>query len=283
MCDRNLKEGNGCVLLFYKISGFFAVSGVSSKRVHNMVLHRFVAMEGQLFRAMCLALLMNSVLPSVASETNHLTPEADFTATIPKSGLERNVEKVFSLGPSDRVQVIDETASAVYLPQKSGTNEDNSSGQYGTAYLFLNGTCDFDKTIQLKDAFPGYPNPLWVREESSSSGKDEEASSKRSVRYIFTNPPEEHLGKVTSFCVRFKTVQASGSNTETSTTAPTTSATSSGAQTGGATIPGNGDVTAKPEKPQLHPDGSGTPSPPLNDNIGSGGQEVSRPGATVDG
>ncbi|KFG58564.1 Toxoplasma gondii family A protein, partial [Toxoplasma gondii RUB] len=76
---------------------------------------------------------------------------------------------------------------------------------------------------------------------------------------------------------------ASGSNTETSTTAPTTSATSSGAQTGGDTIPGNGDVTAKPEKPQLHPDGSGTPSPPLNDNIGSGGQEVSRPGATVDG
>ncbi|ESS34636.1 Toxoplasma gondii family A protein [Toxoplasma gondii VEG] len=54
------------------------------------------------------------------------------------------------------------------------------------------------------------------------------------------------------------TVQASGSNTETSTTTPTTSATSSGAQTGGDTIPGNGDVTAKPDNPELHPDGSGT-------------------------
>ncbi|EPT25326.1 Toxoplasma gondii family A protein [Toxoplasma gondii ME49] len=239
--------------------------------------------KGRYFAPRCLALLMNSVLPSVASETNHLTPEADFTATIPKSGLERNVEKVFSLGPSDRLQVIDETASAVYLPQKSGSNEDNSSGQYGTAYLFLNGTCDFDKTIQLKDAFPGYPKPLWVREESSSSGNDEEASSKRSVRYIFTNPPEEHLGKVTSFCVRFKTVQASGSNTETSTTAPTTSATSSGAQTGGATIPGNGDVTAKPDNPELHPDGSGTETSttaPTTSATSSGAQTG---GATIPG
>ncbi|KYF40472.1 toxoplasma gondii family A protein, partial [Toxoplasma gondii ARI] len=116
-----------------------------------------------------------------------------------------------------------------------------------------------------------------------SSGKGEEASSKRSVRYIFTNPPEEYLGEVTSFCVRFKTVQASGSNTETSTTAPTTSATSSGAQTGGTTISGNGDVTAKPENPEQHADGSGTPSPPSSDNIGSGGQEVPGAGAAVDG
>ncbi|RQX70367.1 Toxoplasma gondii family A protein, partial [Toxoplasma gondii CAST] len=111
----------------------------------------------------------------------------------------------------------------------------------------------------------------------------EEASSKRSVRYIFTNPPEEYLGEVTSFCVRFKTVQASGSNTETSTTAPTTSATSSGAQAGGTTIPGNGDVTAKPENPEQNPEGSGTPSPPLNDSIGSGGEDVPGPGATVGG
>ncbi|KYF40474.1 toxoplasma gondii family A protein, partial [Toxoplasma gondii ARI] len=144
------------------------------------------------------------------------------------------------------------------------------SGQYGTAYLFLNGTCDFDKTIQLKDAFPGYPKPLWVREESSSSGKGEEASSKRSVRYIFTNPPEEYLGEVTSFCVRFKTVQASGSNTETSTTAPTTSATSSGAQTGGTTIPGDGNVTVEPVEPSV-------PSPPLEGKPGADGQDTPSP------
>ncbi|KEP62269.1 UNVERIFIED_CONTAM: Toxoplasma gondii family A protein [Hammondia hammondi] len=167
--------------------------------------------------------------------------------------------------------------------KKNGSNEENFPGQYGSAYLFLNGACDFEKTIQLKDVFPGYSQPLWVREESSSSRNVESASSKGPVRYIFTNPPEGHLGKATRFCVRFKTIRASGSNTETSTTAPTTSATSGGAQTGGATIPGNGNITAEPEEPEQQPEDSVTPSPPLTDNNGSGGQVVPGPGATDDG
>ncbi|KFG32106.1 toxoplasma gondii family A protein, partial [Toxoplasma gondii p89] len=61
-----------------------------------------------------------------------------------------------------------------------------------------------------------------------------------------------------------------GSGTETSTTAPTTSATSSGAQTGGATIPGDGNATVEPVEPSV-------PSPPSEGEPGAEGQVTPSP------
>ncbi|CBZ56341.1 unnamed protein product [Neospora caninum Liverpool] len=183
-------------------------------------------MERQLFRAACLTLILGTVLSCVASDTTGLETEADFKTTIPKEGLQRDLEQVFSLGPSSTLQVIDETGKAVYLPEPSQSVDGASSGPYSAAYRFDNGACDFSKTIEFKDAFPGYTKPLWVHEDSDSveSGK---VSVRGPVRYTFTNPPAEYLGGGLSFCVRFKTVVAAGSDAETSTSTTATSSDSS--------------------------------------------------------
>ncbi|CBZ56342.1 unnamed protein product [Neospora caninum Liverpool] len=186
-------------------------------------------MERQLFRAACLTLILGTVLSCVASDTTGLETEADFKTTIPKEGLQRDLEQVFSLGPSSTLQVIDETGKAVYLPEPSQSVDGASSGPYSAAYRFDNGACDFSKTIEFKDAFPGYTKPLWVHEESDSveSGK---VSVRGPVRYTFTNPPAEYLGGGLSFCVRFKTVMAAGSDAETSTSTTATSSADSSSE-----------------------------------------------------
>ncbi|CBZ56343.1 unnamed protein product [Neospora caninum Liverpool] len=183
-------------------------------------------MERQIFRAVCLTLLMGTVLSCMASQTSKPTAEADFTTTIPTEGLERDVEQVFSLGPSATLQVIDETGNAKYLPETIESHAEASSGPYSAAYRFDNGACDFSKTIEFKDAFPGYTKPLWVHEESDSV-ESEKVSVGGPVRYTFTNPPAEYLGGGLSFCVRFKTVVAAGSDAETSTSTPSTSSADS--------------------------------------------------------
>ncbi|CBZ56334.1 unnamed protein product [Neospora caninum Liverpool] len=204
-------------------------------------------MEGQLFRAVCLTLLMGTVLSCAASETSQKKAEADFTTTIPKEGLERDVEQVFYLGPSSTLQVIDETGKAKYLPEPSTTSDDALSEQYSVAYRFENGTCDFTQTLVFNDAFPGYTKPLWVPDKSGSA-ETEGAPSGGRVRYTFTTPPEEYLGGGLSFCVRFKTVLASGSESQTSTSTTATSVTS-------------GETT----KPGEH----GNPKPDANPESGS--------------
>nr|PIL97285.1 Toxoplasma gondii family A protein [Toxoplasma gondii COUG] len=153
--------------------------------------------------------------------------ETDFTATIPKAGLEGNVEKVFSLGPSNTLRVIDETAKAVYEPENNATPEEASSESYSVAYRYENGACDFTQTIQFKDAYPGYSTELWVREEFSSATSGDSTSPEGPVRYTFTSPPAEYLSGRLSFCVRFKAARASGSDSPTKTTTPTTSVGSS--------------------------------------------------------
>ncbi|KFG58574.1 Toxoplasma gondii family A protein [Toxoplasma gondii RUB] len=153
--------------------------------------------------------------------------EADFTATIPKAGLEGNVEKVFSLGPSNTLRVIDETAKAVYEPENNATPEEASSESYSVAYRYENGACDFTQTIRFKDAYPGYSTELWVREEFSSATRGDSTSPEGPVRYTFTSPPAEYLPQRLSFCVRFKAARASGSDSPTKTTTPTTTVGSS--------------------------------------------------------
>ncbi|KEP62260.1 UNVERIFIED_CONTAM: Toxoplasma gondii family A protein [Hammondia hammondi] len=184
-------------------------------------------MAGQIFRVSCLTLFIGLVLTRATSGSSKPPAEADFTATIPKVGLEGNVEKVFSLGPSNTLRVIDETAKALYEPENSVTPEEASSESYSVAYRYENGACDFTQTIQFKDAYPGYSTALWVREELSSGKSDDGNSPEGPVRFTFTSPPAEYLSGRLSFCVRFKAARNTGSDSPTKTTTPTTSVGSS--------------------------------------------------------
>nr|PIL97273.1 Toxoplasma gondii family A protein [Toxoplasma gondii COUG] len=197
-------------------------------------------MEGHIFRAFCLTLLVGSVLQCFASESSESTNTGpDFIAVIPKDGLkEENVERVFSLGPSDTLQVIDETANAVYLPSASESTGEILSGDYTVAYRFANGSCDFSQTIVFRDAFLGYPTPLWVREESKPA-KSGSVSPGGAVKYTFTHPPAEYLGGGLSFCVQFKTVLATGSGSQSTVSTTPPPATSDAATP---------DIPPKPEE-----------------------------------
>ncbi|EPT25320.1 Toxoplasma gondii family A protein [Toxoplasma gondii ME49] len=197
-------------------------------------------MEGHIFRAFCLTLLVGSVLQCFASESSESTNTGpDFIAVIPKDGLEEeNVERVFSLGPSDTLQVIDETANAVYLPSASESTGEILSGDYTVAYRFANGSCDFSQTIVFRDAFLGYPTPLWVREESKPA-KSGNVSPGGAVKYTFTHPPAEYLGGGLSFCVQFKTLLATGSGSQSTVSTTPPPATSDAATP---------DIPPKPEE-----------------------------------
>ncbi|CBZ56335.1 unnamed protein product [Neospora caninum Liverpool] len=217
-----------------------------------------ITVEVPVFRAVCLTLLMGTVLSSVASETSEQKSEADFTTTIPKEGLERDLEQVFSLGPSATLQVIDETGKAKYLPEPSQSDDEASSGPYTAAYRFENGTCDFTQAVDFKAAFPGYTKPLWVHEESDSV-ESEKVSVGGPVRYTFTSPPEEYLGGGLSFCVRFKTVVASNSGSTTTTRAPSVSNSSEEDNSSSSGKPGEGTSDTEPG---LSPGGDGSLSGP---------------------
>ncbi|KEP62263.1 UNVERIFIED_CONTAM: Toxoplasma gondii family A protein [Hammondia hammondi] len=184
-------------------------------------------MTRQIFRAVPLTLLICAVLPSVASKTSEPNAEADFTATIPKAGLQGDVEKVFFLGPSNTLQVIDQTGAAVYLPEKSANAQETSSKPYSVAYRFEKGACDFTKTVNFKDAFRGYTTAVWDQEQTDSE-MGGGGSAERVVKYRFTNPPAEYLGERLSFCVRFKTVLALTTDSGTSTSTVATHASTSG-------------------------------------------------------
>ncbi|EPT25325.1 Toxoplasma gondii family A protein [Toxoplasma gondii ME49] len=206
-------------------------------------------MKGSIFRAACLTLLVGAALSCVATESSDPKTEADFTATIPKGGLEKNVEKVFNLGPSSTLQVIDETGEAVYLPKPSVSADDSSSERYSVAYPYTNGACDFTQTIKFMDAFPGYTTPLWVRTQSDSE-KPQPATSIGALMYTFTNPPAEYLGEGTTFCVRFK---ASLANSSQSTKPP---APSDVEDTGSSDNPGDNVTEDTTESPSQGTDGS---------------------------
>ncbi|KYF40475.1 Toxoplasma gondii family A protein [Toxoplasma gondii ARI] len=234
-------------------------------------------MKGQIRRAVCLTLLVGTVISCYASETNEHSGEADFITTIPKTGLIKNVEQVFSLGPSSTLRVVDDTGKAIYLPKATESTDQNSPETYTTAYPYRHGGCDFTEKILFKDVFPGYQSPLWVREESDSESI-EKGSSAKSVVYTFTNPSAQYLGRGLSFCVRFKTVLPSGSSFQTSTPSPSSS---------GSAGLGNSDSSVEPPSPTPEEEEEKKVFP-TDDTAGDGGssspsgENVSQPGGAPD-
>ncbi|KFH09324.1 Toxoplasma gondii family A protein [Toxoplasma gondii VAND] len=205
-------------------------------------------MTGQIFRAVSLTLLIGALLPSAASKTSEQNAEADFTATIPKEGLQGNVEKVFFLGPSNTLQIIDQTGAAVYLPEKSANTQQSSSKPYSVAYRFENGACDFTKTVEFEDIFPDYTTAVWDQEQKDSETSGGE-SAEKVVKYRFTNPPAEYLGEGLSFCVRFKTVLAPKTDSGTNTSTVATQASTSGSTQPSSTS----SDTSQPQTPNSTP------------------------------
>ncbi|CBZ56372.1 unnamed protein product [Neospora caninum Liverpool] len=210
-------------------------------------------MESLPLRAFWLTVLIGGFLPCVLCDTSDLTAvDPDFTVSIPKDGLPEDLEEVFFLQPAGTLRVIDETGSAVYMPQMSTDSEDGASARirtdsgdassetYSAAYAFVNGKCDFTKEIQYKDAFPGYSQPIWVRTASADAAEAKASSAGAVANFTLTNPPEEYLTEVVSFCVRFKTFLASGSST--TTTTPTT-------ETSKAESSSTSSDTSKPTEP----------------------------------
>ncbi|KYK65269.1 Toxoplasma gondii family A protein [Toxoplasma gondii TgCatPRC2] len=119
-------------------------------------------MEGQTLRAVCLFLIIGTFLSFATIETKASKNPVDFTVTILKDGLEKNVEQVMNLGPSGTLRVTDETAEAVYQPENNNGADGTLTSPYDSAYRFENGACDFTKTLNFKEAFPGYTKPMWV-------------------------------------------------------------------------------------------------------------------------
>ncbi|ESS34604.1 Toxoplasma gondii family A protein [Toxoplasma gondii VEG] len=188
-------------------------------------------MKGSNFRAACLTLLVGAALSCVATESSDPKTEADFTATIPKGGLEKNVEKVFNLGPSGALQVTDETDSAVYLPEKNKSSSETVADRFSVAYQYENGACGFTKRIKFNGVFPGYATPLWVVEELTS------------------------------------TTGAAASNAGTSTSTSPTSATSDQAQEEESSKPqGQDDLPVAPNPPPASPSSEGS-VPGVQDHI----------------
>ncbi|KEP62267.1 UNVERIFIED_CONTAM: Toxoplasma gondii family A protein [Hammondia hammondi] len=232
-------------------------------------------MERHIFRAVCLALLTETVSHCVASE-NSATPKtkADVTTTIPKAGLKGDVEQVFSLGPSGTLQITDETGTAVYLPNPGEDVDGALLDLYGFAYRYEKGACDFNKTVKFKDAFPGYDKSLWVQLKSSAEDNGK-TSQTGTVRYRFTNPPAKYLGGGLSFCVRFQTVLSSGSTSLTSTPSPSSSGSTGSADSGPSPDPvepgpqEEDDVGKENEElPEADSQGAEGPSRPSEDAEG---------------
>ncbi|CBZ56365.1 unnamed protein product [Neospora caninum Liverpool] len=232
-------------------------------------------MESSPLRAFWLTVLIGGFLPCVLCDTSDLTAvDPDFTVSIPKDGLPRDLEEVFFLQPAGTLRVIDETGSAVYMPQMSTDSEDGaparirtdsgdaSSETYSAAYAFVNGKCDFTKEIQYKDAFPGYSQPIWVWTASADAAEAKASSGGAVANFTLTNPPEEYLTEVVSFCVRFKTFLAAGSSTTTTTTS-----------TG---MPTASNIVSNPTGgPSEHTESSRPNTPQAGGSTGSGGNEAS--------
>ncbi|KAF4643262.1 Toxoplasma gondii family A protein [Toxoplasma gondii] len=223
-------------------------------------------MERLALRAVLLTVVAANVFRSEASESK---AEPDFTVTITEKGVQEDMQQFFSLGPSATLRVVDESNSAILLPQAEG-----GEAQDSVAYEFENGHCNFGKTIAYKDMFSGYTQQVWTR-SPAEAGTGEQPGGKTSI-YTFTNPPVEYLNGGVSFCVRFMTKSAVTTTTTTTTPATTTAATaqssapsegSSSDSTGGegsSPTPGDSDATQP---------GTGSGGGP------SSGESESQPGA----
>ncbi|KEP60410.1 UNVERIFIED_CONTAM: toxoplasma gondii family A protein, partial [Hammondia hammondi] len=164
-------------------------------------------MAPALVRVVCLTFLTAGLRSCTGSESSETLVTTDFSITIPKEGLQADVQKTFHLGPSQTLGVFDFSNTASYLPAlpASESGEGTSDQVASSAFVFENGKCNFDRVIGYKQLFPGYDTPLWVR--GSSPAKSEGDDSATVTTFKFTNPPEENLYGGVSFCVRFKSVR----------------------------------------------------------------------------
>ncbi|PFH36744.1 Toxoplasma gondii family A protein [Besnoitia besnoiti] len=162
-----------------------------------------------------LALFVNAALQwcmASAAEEPHAKP--DFTITIAKEGLETDIERVVWLGPGKVLRVEDGTNAAIFLPQaKEGTSPSpEPQALNSVAYVFEDGKCNFEKTVEYKKLFSGYELPLWLR--SPAAPQPAEGVAAGVAAYTFTNPPAEKLVEPVSFCVRFKTSSPDSASTK---------------------------------------------------------------------
>nr|CEL75618.1 TPA: SUSA family [Toxoplasma gondii VEG] len=255
-------------------------------------------------RVVCLAVLMASIRHCATSEISDTLVKTDFSITIPKEGLQANVEKIFHLGPSQTLGVFDFSNSASYLPASpdSETGKRTSDQVGSSAFAFENGKCNFDRVIGYNQLFPGYETPLWVR-ASSPANSDEEGSTEVTT-YKFTNPPEEILYGRVSFCIRFRTVGATEESDGTSVTTqkPTSGSSESetgkpGTSPGGSTEQGGETTSPAPESSpgdgQVNNDADNSSGSVDNDTVtqngepgqseeGAEGSESSDPGSSND-
>ncbi|KEP61135.1 UNVERIFIED_CONTAM: Toxoplasma gondii family A protein [Hammondia hammondi] len=174
-----------------------------------------------------LAVLMATLWPCTSSETSNSLIKTDFSITIPKEGLQADVQKTFHLGPSQTLGVFDFSNSASYLPTNLSSAHRSSDDVSSNAFVFESGACNLQKTIAYIQLFRGYETPLWIR--TSSSVKRNVDVPTTVTTYKFTNPPKENLNGGVSFCVRFKSDSTStgSSDTSASTMKPTTGPTNS--------------------------------------------------------
>ncbi|KEP65112.1 UNVERIFIED_CONTAM: Toxoplasma gondii family A protein [Hammondia hammondi] len=191
-------------------------------------------MKRQALCAVLLGFLVSAVFPS---ESRGSKTEPHFTVTISGNGVEENIQKVFSLGPSATLRVVDESNRAVFLPQPT-TSDTGAAASYSFAYPLENGHCNFKKQVSYTDAFPGYSQPVWVRTVTQGNTGDNKLEGSV-TNYTFTNPPAEYLNKAFSFCVRFATESEATTSTTSTTTTSATEATptQSSASTGGSSDP----------------------------------------------
>ncbi|ESS31566.1 Toxoplasma gondii family A protein [Toxoplasma gondii VEG] len=221
-------------------------------------------MERLALRAVLLTVVAANVF---RSEASGLKAEPDFTVTITEKGVQEDMQQFFSLGPSATLRVVDESNSAILLPQAEG-----GEAQDSVAYEFENGHCNFGKTVAYKDMFSGYTQQVWAR-SPAEAGTGEKHGGKTSI-YTFTNPPVEYLNGGVSFCVRFMTKTTVTTNTTTTTPTTTTAATAhSSAPTGGSSSDSTGGEGSSPT-----PGDSDAPEPGTGSGGGSSsGESESQP------
>ncbi|PFH36730.1 Toxoplasma gondii family A protein [Besnoitia besnoiti] len=158
-------------------------------------------------RVLSSTLLVGAVLHCSASEPGEPTVEPESIINIPEKGLAADEQKSVWLKPSNSLRVVDSSNAAVFLPQpgQEPSAEPSPEQMSAVAYVFENGVCDFEKTVEYKKLFPGHEKPLWVRTAPAAAAGAEEASPAPAANYTFTNPSAEVLGgEGASFCVRFR-------------------------------------------------------------------------------
>ncbi|EPR60662.1 putative toxoplasma gondii family A protein [Toxoplasma gondii GT1] len=215
-------------------------------------------MKRHALQVVLLAFFVVNVAPSAASEGNGTETGADFTVNISREGVKEDSQQVFSLGPSASLRVVDESNKAIFLPQPT-TAEQDTPAQYSLAYVFEKGKCNFEKTLALSDAFPGYSKALWVRTESEAVTDGKPAAAV--ANYTFMNPPSEYLSKGVSFCVRFTTSSLGTTTTTASPTSVPSDKTEPTGTTGGSSSQGGGSGN-----PQAGSGGGGEESTPGTNN-----------------